>query len=459
MQHAVLETEAPAGATQTLQGAVAARIDAITGWKVRWFAPLVLGLIMLGDSWDSIVIAYVMPSLRLEWGLTPLHIGTIISAGYGGQFIGSLVLGPAAERFGRMPVFNVAIVAMCLLSAACALAPGREIFLALRFLEGVAIGGALPVCISYVNELAPTTTRGRYFSVFQFIMVSGYSLASIASAYVIPAFGWRAMFYIGAAPILLIPLVLLTLPESPRWLAKIGRVGAANKALSGLGAAPVAERLPHERADASQRIPILGLFAPAYRRRTVVVSTLWFFASMVSFGLATWAPSLYVEVFHLKIEDALRYSALAGAIYLFVPLVFAGVIDRYGRRWPAIVGAALSCACLVGLVLIDHTQTPLVVTLITTGWVAAAAGSIILWPYSAEIFPTHIRSTGLGLASSLARGASMLTPLAVAGVLTATGSVRVVFGLLAVCAVIVTLVWLLFTRETARRSLEELSGG
>jgi putative MFS transporter len=457
MQDAVLEPEARAGARETLQAAVAARIDAITGWKVRYFAPLVLGLIMLGDSWDSILIAYVMPSLREQWGLTPLQVGTIISSGFAGQFFGSLLLGPAAERFGRMPVFHVAIVAMCLLSIGCALAPDREVFLALRFLEGVAIGGALPVCISYVNELAPTKTRGRYFSLFQFIMVSGYSLASIASAYVIPTFGWRAMFYIGAGPILLIPLVMATLPESPRWLAKVGRVGAANQALARLGTVPVDERLPHE-SDNAARVPIIGLFAPAYRRRTVVVSILWFFASMVSFGLATWAPSLYVEVFHVKIEDALRYSALAGAIYLFVPLVFAAIIDRYGRRGPAIIGAAVSFASLLGLVLIDHTQTLLVVTLITTGWVAAASGSIILWPYSAEIFPTHIRSTGLGLVSSLARGASMLTPLAVAGVLTATGSVRVVFALLAICSMIVTLTWLLFTRETARRSLEELGG-
>lgn len=458
MQDTVLETQARAGATQTLQAAVAERIDAITGWKVRIFAPLVLGLIMLGDSWDSILIAYVMPSLRSEWNLTPLNVGTIISSGFAGQFFGSLVLGPAAERFGRMPVFHVAIVAMCLLSIACALAPGSEVFLALRFLEGVAIGGALPVCISYVNELAPTKTRGRYFSLFQFIMVSGYSLASIASAYVIPTFGWRAMFYIGAGPILLIPLVMLVLPESPRWLAKVGRTRAVNQALTRLGSTHVDERLPHDGREAA-RVPIVGLFAPAYRTRAVVVSILWFFASMVSFGLATWAPSLYVEVFHLKIEDALRYSALAGAIYLFVPLLFAAIIDRYGRRWPAILGAAASFACLVGLVAIDHANTPLVVTLITTGWVAAASGSIILWPYSAEIFPTHIRSTGLGLASSLARGASMLTPLAVAGVLTATGSVRVVFSLLAACALIVTLVWLLFTRETAQRSLESLSDG
>jgi putative MFS transporter len=396
-----------------------------------------------------------MPSLREQWTLSPLNMGTIISAGYAGQFFGSSLLGPLAERFGRMPIFNVSIIVMCLLSIGCALAPTPEAFLVLRFLEGCAIGGALPVCISYVNELAPTETRGRYFSVFQFIMVSGYSLASIASAYIIPAYGWRAMFYLGAAPILLIPLVMATLPESPRWLAKVGRVGAANKALASLGAPPVDERLPRGRTTAA-RVPVLALLAPAYRGRTVAVAVLWFFTSLVSFGLATWVPSLYVQVFHVTIEQALRYSALASAIYLFVPLLFAAIIDRVGRRLPAIISAAGACASLIGLILIDHSQTPLVVTLITTGWVAAAAGSIILWPYTAEIYPTEMRATGLGLSSSLARGGSMLTPLAVAGVLTVTGSVRVVFGVLAVCSVIVTAVWLLGTRETARKSLEDL---
>jgi putative MFS transporter len=201
---------------------------------------------------------------------------------------------------------------------------------------------------------------------------------------------------------------------------------------------------------------VLALLAPAYRGRTVAVAVLWFFTSLVSFGLATWVPSLYVQVFHVTIEQSLRYSALASAIYLFVPLLFAATIDRVGRRLPAIISAAGACVSLIGLILIDHSQTPLVVTLITTGWVTAAAGSIILWPYTAEIYPTEMRATGLGLSSSLARGGSMLTPLAVAGVLTVTGSVRVVFGVLAVCSMIVAAVWVLGTRETARKRLEDL---
>ncbi len=91
------------------------------------------------------------------------------------------------------------------------------------------------------------------------------------------------------------------------------------------------------------------MLAPAYRQRTIVVATLWFFTSLVSFGLATWVPSLYVQVFHVTIEQSLRYSALASAIYLFVPLVFAGVIDRFGRRTAGHRERGATCASLVGL--------------------------------------------------------------------------------------------------------------
>lgn len=440
-----------------LQGAVGERIDGLTSWCVRFWAPIVLGLIMLGDSWDSIVIAYVVPSLKQEWGLDTIAIGAMISAGYAGQFVGSLLLGPLAEKFGRMPIFYVAIAAMCMFTLGCALSHDPQLFLTLRFCAGFSLGGALPVCISYVNELAPTKTRGRYFSLFQFIMVSGYALVSITAPFIIPAHGWRTMFFIGAFPVLLIPLVMLTLPESPRWLARYGRVAKANRALAKLGAAAVDENLPIGGAEA-RRVPVLALFAPEYRMRTIVVSALWFFTSLVSFAFATWAPTLYTQVYHLPLEEGLRYTAIAGALYLFVPLAFAALIDIVGRRGPAIFVNSVALLALIALIAISQPQTLTVATLITTGWIAAAAGSVILWPYTAEIFPTQMRATGVGLSSSLARGASMLTPLVVAGTLAYGGSVRVVFAMLGVCSLIVILLWVFFTRETARKSLEETGG-
>ncbi len=409
---------------------------------------------MLGDSWDAIVIAYVLPSMRQEWGLDTLTIGAMISAGYGGQLLGSLSLGPAAEKFGRLPVFASAILAMCAFSLASAVTRDLHVFFALRFLEGFALGGALPACISYVNELAPTATRGRYFSLFQFVMVSGYPLVSITAPFVIPAFGWRTMFYLGAAPALFVPLMLMTLPESPRWLARCGRIADANKALARLGAPPVDENLPQAEEE-TRKVPMAALFAPEYRKRTTVVSLLWFGSALVSFAFATWVPTLYVQVYHTTPKASLQYAAIASGIYIFVPLVFAAIIDAFGRRRPAMTVNVIAFVSLIALILTDHAQTTLVVTFITTGWIAAAAGTIILWPYTAEIFPTHMRSTGLGMSSSLARAASMLTPLVVGGTLAATGSVQGVFGFMAACAFAVTVLWWRYTQETAKKSLEE----
>src|SRR3982750_5022813 len=93
-----------------VEAQVGAALDELRTFRARFWAPVILGLIMLFDSWDSIAIAYVMPSMTKEWGIGPAIAGTLISAGYVGQFLGAILLGALAERLGRMPVFTIAIV-------------------------------------------------------------------------------------------------------------------------------------------------------------------------------------------------------------------------------------------------------------------------------------------------------------------------------------------------------------
>src|SRR5690606_5485212 len=161
--------------------------------------------LMLFDSWDSIVIAFTLPVISAEWSLSPLQSGWLISAGYGGQFLGAITFGSMAERYGRLPVLRLLVVVMSVLAVFCAMAGSYGQLISLRALQGLAIGGALPVSISYINEIAPTATRGRFFGTFQFLMTSGFGLASLASAWLIPAFGWRLMFALGAIPLLILP--------------------------------------------------------------------------------------------------------------------------------------------------------------------------------------------------------------------------------------------------------------
>ncbi|CAN5340329.1 MFS transporter [soil metagenome] len=416
------------GRISATEAAVGGVLDELRTVRARFVAPLLLGFIMLFDSWDSVAIAYVMPSLVSQWHLTPVAMGSLMSAGYAGQFVGAILLGILAERFGRMPVFLVSMAIMCVLAIGCALSPDYHTLFVLRFVQGIMIGGALPVAITYINELAPTRIRGRYFATFQFICMSGYAAASLSSTYVIPHLGWRWLFGLGATPLVLLPLVVVLLPESPRWLARIGRIADANRALVKLGGTPATVAVAPETVAILPPVKVAptrmtSLFCGEYRNRTLIIIGLWFFTAFANFGLTTWVPSIYVTVFHIPVAEALRYSATASTLFLFVAPTIAVVIDHVGRRPLALGGTAVASVALLGLAIYPPESRLLLVALVITGQVAISIGSVVVWPYTAENYPTRVRALGLGAASSTARGASMLTQLAVGGILGGGGSV------------------------------------
>lgn len=423
-------------------------------WTLRSRIPYVLGFMMLFDSWDSVVIAYTLPSIMAEWRLSALEAGWLISAGYGGQFLGAILFGSLAERKGRLPVLRPLVVVMSVLAIACSFAGDYTQLIVIRLIQGLAIGGALPVTICYINEIAPTATRGRFFGTYQFLMLAGFGLAAMSSAWIVPEYGWRLMFALGGIPLLCVAF-LYFIPESPRWLSGQGRDADAAAALARLGsaeAAPPAEG-PGSKPAVAPKVPIGDLFAPGVRRKSAVTATLWFLTSLVSFGLVTWVPSIYVEIFAIPVEKALSYNSIAAVSIFFLPILLRQTIDRTGRRPPAIIGTAIGGVALLAMLAVPAEAWVLVIALLIVGQVGISVSSMILWPYTAEIYETRIRSVALGAASSLARGASMLTPLVVGGVLHATGSITLVFLIFGTSALIVSLLWWRGTQETAGREM------
>jgi len=428
-------------------------LDGIGTWALRSKAPWLLGLLMLFDSWDSLVIAFTLPVLIGQWGLSGVQAGALVSAGFAGQFAGAIVFGLMAEHFGRLPILRLLVLVMSVLAVACSMAGTYEQLIVLRALQGLAIGGALPCAISYINEIAPTETRGRFFGTFQFLMVSGFGLASLASAFLIPAFGWRIMFALGAVPLVLLPFTL-TLPESPRWLAGRGRIDDAAQALERLGSGPLpAVRPPIPGGGA--RVPFAMLFVRDVRNTSIVTASLWFLTAFVSFGLSTWIPSLYVSMFKIPVAEALRYNAVATVSIFILPIILRQTIDRIGRRPLPMFGTAIGGIALLAMIFIDHGATVWLVGLAIIGQIGISIGSMVLWPHTAETYPTRIRSLALGTSSSLARGASMLTPLLVGVVLQVTGSTTLVFLVFGLASLAVALLWRFGARETAGRKMTD----
>ncbi len=354
---------------------------------------------------------------------------------------------------GRLPTVKLLVLAMSLLAIACAFAGSYEQLLVFRAVQGLAIGGALPVAISYVNEIAPTATRGRFFGTFQFLMISGFAFSNLAAKWLVPVYGWRIMFGLGAVPLLVLPFVQ-ALPESPRWLAARGRLDDAARSLQQLGAGvlpAVAART--SGTDRAEKIPFSMLFAPAVRNTSTVVLPMWFLTSLVSFGLSTWIPSLYTSMFNIPLAQALNYNLVATFGVLFLPLILRFSIDRIGRRPLPLLGTAIGGIALVALVFVDRGATLLVVTLAIIGQLGISISSMVLWPYTAETYPTRIRSLALGTSSSVARAASSATQLLVGGVLQFTGSASPIFVAFGVASFAVALLWLFGTRETAGRAM------
>jgi putative MFS transporter len=446
-----------AHAAPGLQAAVGERLDHLKSFKVGYWTPLLLGAMMMGDSWDIAVVGYSMPALRHEWHLTALQVGAILSCGFAGQLLGALSFGSLAERFGRLRVLVCAVVMMSILSLICSAVSDPFLFAALRFVQGIGFGGAAPVCATYIHELAPTISRGRYFLTYQFLVVAGFSLCAGVSSYVIPTFGWRPMFVLAAFPVLLCPLVILTLPESPRWLASLGRLGATNRALAKLGAKPLADDIDLSVRVAVSSIPIRELFTAGLARFTLLTCLLWFCTAMVSNAFSAWGATILVDVFKLTVKESLRVGALAGVGYGLSPLLFALIIDRTGRRPVGIAGAIITLGTTLTLTLLGLSQPSLSVGLIGLGWITSGASFIILWPYTGEVFPTRVRSTALGLCSAVARIGSMVTPLIVAGVLSSTGTVSAVFAVLTLGTAIVLAIWIYATKEMARLPLDQPS--
>ena len=177
--------------------ALIARLERIpfTRWHLR--ARLIMGSATFFDAFDALSLAFVLPVLVRLWGITPVQIGWLIAAGYLGQFAGALIFGALAERYGRIRSAAGATAVMSIMSVACALAGNFPALLVLRLIQGIGIGGEMPVAAVYINELSKAQGRGKFFLLYEMIFPIGLMMTGQIGAIAVPTLGWQSMFLIG----------------------------------------------------------------------------------------------------------------------------------------------------------------------------------------------------------------------------------------------------------------------
>ena len=191
---------------------VVARIERLptSWWHVR--TRIIVGVATFFDAFDAIAIATVLPVLVPMWKLTPPDIGFMISAGYVGQLIGALLFGWIGERYGRMPAMIGSITTFAVMSFVCAFAWDYNSLLWFRTLQGIGLGGEVPVAAVYISELTRAKNRGRFVLLYELVFPIGLVAVSATSVWVVPHLGWHWMFYIGALPAILALFLRTLLP-------------------------------------------------------------------------------------------------------------------------------------------------------------------------------------------------------------------------------------------------------
>ena len=460
-------THSPATADDAAHAATAAEIAArierlpFSTWHVRLVA--VVGIAHLLDAFDSLAIALVLPVLVELWHFSPGQVGLVFSIGYLGQIVGAIGLSWLSERFGRLRVLRLALGIMAVLSLATAFAGSYMTFVILRLIQGLGLGGEVPVAATLVNELTPARFRGRVISSLQSIFAAGLFLTSFAAVWLIPQFGWKSMFYLGALPGLLIFVIGGLVPESPRWLALRGRVDEATAAterieaaISKQGTRPLPALGPLTLLPLRRHGRFADLFRNGYAVRTVCIWVLMFCISACGNALITWLPTIYKTVYHVTLTNTFLLSSVLGIAGLAGAITSVLVIDSIGRRRTFMLSLFGSAVPLVVLGLAGQVPMLAVVSLLTVSNYLLAIGLGSIHAYATEIYPTRMRALGAGAAMAWLRIAQVVSPLVI-GVLLSHIGVGAVFLFLAAMGLIGGLTVAVAAIETKGRILEEIS--
>ena len=424
-----------------------------------------LGGLLFG--YDTGVISGALPFLKHTFTLSAGMQGVATSSVLIGATLGAAFAGGLSDAFGRKWVIIVVALLFVAGALGSAAAPSLAVLLAARTVVGVAIGVASMLTPLYLAEIAPKARRGFVVSLNQFCITFGI-LASYIVDYLLTdvAGNWRWMLGAGAVPGLVLFLGMLTLPESPRWLAGHGRMDEARLALARMRASgDVDAELGELRRDAlkeGDRAPWSALLAQGARRPLIIGLSLAVFQQVTGINTVIYyAPSIFQSAGMSSTSVSILATAGVGVVNVIMTVVAMNLMDRAGRRPLLLWGLAGMIAMLAVLAAGFAVGTKGAVALITVAAVTVYVGFFaiglgpVFWLLISEIFPLAVRGRGMSVATVANWGSNFVVTLLFPGVVQALGSAAA-FAIFAVLSLGAWVYTYYAVPETSGKSLEEI---
>ncbi|WP_433705922.1 MFS transporter [Paraburkholderia sacchari] len=456
---------------------IAARFDRLPPSRTVWSMVILLSLGGVFEFYDLFFTGYVAPgmvhsglftpeSLGFFSALGPLKVagfGTFVFSTFAGLWVGALVFGQVADRFGRRIIFTWSLIWYIGCTAIMAFQTtglGLNIW---RFIAGIGIGIELVTIDTYISELIPSAERGRAYAVNQFITFSVVPVVAFL-AYILKdtqPLGldyWRVVILIGSVGAVVVWFLRRSIPESPRWLARHGRVDEAERIVADIERRVAAEKsielLPPGaiQVEKGGRGSLGEVLRPPYLRRTVILS-IFNMAQVIGFyGFAAWVPTLLIDR-GIHVTQSLAYAFVIAIANPFGPLIGVWFADKIERK-TQIVGGLFVMAVVIAL--FSQASQPSV--LIVLGVLFTLASNVMSYAYhgyQAELYPTRVRARAVGFVYSWSRIAAAFAGLAIGILLHHYGvpGVAIFIGV----AMFVGIVMILLGPNTRGLSLEDIS--
>jgi sugar porter (SP) family MFS transporter len=365
-----------------------------------------LGGLLFG--FDTAVISGATSSLTQTFQLSPGGLGVTVASALGGTILGAMLAGFPGDHYGRRDSLRIMAVLYLVSALGCAGAWNWTALIVFRFVGGLGIGGSSVLGPMYIAEISPANLRGRLVGFFQFNIVFGILLAYFSNYLIgLQHFGlseWRWELGVTGIPAALFFVLLFTIPRSPRWLVKKGRIPEARNVLQNTGAIDFEQELQEIVAsiDSEQAHAAETLFSRKYLFPIFLAVTVGMFNQLSGINaILYYLNDIFAHAGFSKVSGSLQAVAVGGTNLLFTVIAMS-VIDKIGRKILLLVGAVGMAACLAGVAVIFFTgqhQSLLLGLLI--GYIACFAFSqgAVIWVYLAEVFPNAVRAKGQSLGS------------------------------------------------------------
>ena len=393
-------------------------------------------LIIICDGYDLAVAGIALPSIMKDMGVNSTRAGFMVSSALLGMMVGAILFGTVADRIGRRRTIAVCVGLFSVFTLAAGFTGDPVTFSITRFLAGLGIGGVMPNVVAQMTEYSPKRIRSTMVT----LMFSGYAvggmLAAVLGKGLIETYGWQSVFIAAGLPVILIPLLLKSLPESMPFLIKSERLEELKKIASKLDPdyrSQADDRFALPTLDKVANAPIRQLFHEGRGASTIMFWITFFMCLFMAYALSSWLVKLMANA---------GYSLGSSMTFVLV-LNFGAIIGAIGGGWLAdrihikhVLMVFFALAAVSISMLGYKVPTAALYFLIGMAGATTIGTQILAYAYVGQFYPSTVRSTGIGWASGVGRSGAILAPIVIGALVARSLPLQLNFVVIAAPALI-----------------------